>query len=191
MEPFAGRRLSDVVEADLVALIDNGVPESAHLDYKQTLDLENSNKDKARNSRQEFLRDLSALANANGGILLFGISEKRQEQAKTGLPEALIGIEVANEHEYYQLIDQLLRDGLDEPLPGSVEVHLIPLSNSKFVLGSRCPKSHRAPHMVTLGGLTEFRTRTNTGTEPMSTAQIRDAVLPRRRNDRAGKTLVQ
>lgn len=177
MEPFAGRRLSQVREADLVSLIDNGVPESVHLDYKQALDLENPNKDKARNSRQEFLRDLTALANADGGLLLFGVSERREGNVKTGLPEAILGIDVMNEHSYYQLIDQLLRDGVDEPLPGTTEVQLVRLSTGKCVLAVRCSKSHRAPHMVTLGGVTEFRVRTNTGTEPMSTAQIRDAVL--------------
>ena len=53
---------------------------------------------------------------------------------------------------------------------------MVRLANTRFVLAVRCPKSHRAPHMVTLGKLTEFRIRTNTGTESMNTSQIRDAV---------------
>jgi len=50
-------------------LVSDGVPEGQRIEFKSTLP--GSTKDE----RQEFARDVAAMANGGGGLLLFGIGE--------------------------------------------------------------------------------------------------------------------
>jgi predicted HTH transcriptional regulator len=54
--------------ADIQRLITNAVPESRTLEYKQTLKI-GSDGDK-----KEFLADVSAFANTDGGDIIYGLS---------------------------------------------------------------------------------------------------------------------
>jgi hypothetical protein len=56
------KRLSDITVDDLKRLIDDGVAESKHIDYKRELSLEQ------KDAKLDFLRDVSAFANAAGAI---------------------------------------------------------------------------------------------------------------------------
>ena len=61
--------LDQITEAALRKLCDDRCPESNSLDFKRELP-GNSDKDK-----QELLKDVCALANADGGDLVYGIEE--------------------------------------------------------------------------------------------------------------------
>ena len=56
--------------ADIQYLIDNGVEESIHLDFKAAGALAKDDKKK-----NEIAKDVSAFANSDGGIIIYGISE--------------------------------------------------------------------------------------------------------------------
>ncbi|MEO0964056.1 MAG: ATP-binding protein [Planctomycetota bacterium] len=177
MDPFTGRRLSEITEADLVNLIEREVPESIGLDYKAELTIDQKDANRANTAKQRFLQDLTAMANTNGGLMLYGIEERRDDNKKTGLPDKVVGIDIASTDEFTRKIEHLLRDGVDEPLPGNVEIELVDVAESKRVVAIRVPKSYRAPHRVIVAKANDFYRRTNGGKEPMTTAQIRDAVL--------------
>ena len=67
-------------ETYLSQLIRDQVQESLHLDYKKTDALDNTEKNK-----QEISKDVSAFANSDGGIIIYGIVEKKH------LPEKIEG----------------------------------------------------------------------------------------------------
>ena len=171
MDPFANRQLSSVQIEDIERLITNSVAENLFLDYKQELKLDTQDK------KKEFLRDISAFANSEGGTLVFGVEEDRDDNSKpNGLPKSIIGFEVENLDAFMLAADQLIKDGIDERLS---PWRFIPLtaSNGKLVLLLRITPSMRAPHMVSLGGDRRFYIRANNSRQEMSTSQIRDAVL--------------
>ncbi|NHO34338.1 AlbA family DNA-binding domain-containing protein [Acetobacter fallax] len=76
------RALNEITIAELQSLIDNQIPESRRLEYKR--DLWPRNKE----GNKEFLKDISAFANSQGGDLIVGIEEVE------GQPNALVGVEV-------------------------------------------------------------------------------------------------
>ena len=62
--------LAETNQAHLQALIDQGVEEGPHLDFKRQLP-----SDWTRDAKQAFLADVTAFANAGGGDLVYGIDE--------------------------------------------------------------------------------------------------------------------
>src|SRR6266850_4464849 len=105
-----GKLLEDVTLVDIQALKDNQVPESSILDYKLQLDLSDSGK-------RELLRDVAAMANAHGGVLLYGVREARDESNEpTGVPESVEGIQGENESPVRERVEQVIRAGLDPEL---------------------------------------------------------------------------
>ncbi len=171
MGPFANQSLVSVTLDDLRRLIANAVPESLHLDYKRELKLDD------KDSKKEFLRDLTALANSEGGEIVYGIDEDRDAEGKPlGTPKSIDGFAIANRDEFILSIEHIFKDGIDERLP-SYQITTVPVSGDNYVLIIRMPQSFRAPHMVTLGGERRYFLRSNTGKQDMSTSQLRDSVL--------------
>jgi len=75
-------------EEDLEALIDHGVEERLDLEYKASdslLDLTIPKK------KEEIGKDVSAMANAQGGIIIYGMTENSQGEGSPGLPKGLDG----------------------------------------------------------------------------------------------------
>ena len=63
----------DWKEADVLALITNGVKESLELDYKQCASLQ-----KTDGKKKEISKDVSAFANSAGGTIVYGMIENGQ-----------------------------------------------------------------------------------------------------------------
>ncbi len=82
---FEGLKIEDINEAEISSLKENQVPEDRHLDYKRDLPAKGNDKEK-----RDFLGNISALANAGGGHLVFGIEEK------SGVPSSMPGIQEEN-----------------------------------------------------------------------------------------------
>src|SRR6476620_4623355 len=66
--------LTLATKADLQRLIDDGIPESLTLDYKDSAALAKDSK-----SRDELCKDVSAFANSAGGQIVYGINEKNNK----------------------------------------------------------------------------------------------------------------
>ena len=106
-----GKKIDDLQRSDINRLLENGIPESRQLDYKRKLSIANSSE------KKEFLADISAFNNTNGGIIIFGITEKKdQHNNNTGIPDQITPITGLNEDKLKQQIEQLVQDGLSPSL---------------------------------------------------------------------------
>ncbi len=161
--------LDRVEKADIDSLVSNEVREGRTLEYKQAPPT-NSDEDK-----REFLADVSSFANASGGDLLYGVTEKRDADGKTtGIPDAAPGIPVVNIDQEIRRLDSLIRDGIQ---PRITAVHIHPLDGfpSGPVLLVRIRKSFAAPHMVTFKNLSRFFSRNSGGKYQLDVGEIRSA----------------
>src|ERR1035437_3577105 len=78
---FRGKNISEYTALDIQSLIENKVPESKHLDYKRELKFDEK-------SKAEFIYDISSFYNTEGGCIIIGLEEEKDEQNKnTGLPK--------------------------------------------------------------------------------------------------------
>lgn len=75
-------------EEDLEALIENGVEERLDLEYKASDSLLNLTDGR---KKEEVGKDVSAMANAQGGIIIYGMTESRQGDGFPGIPKELDG----------------------------------------------------------------------------------------------------
>ena len=71
--------------ADIQFLIDNSVEESTELEYKRSFAKANPK------WKEELAKDISAMANANGGIFIYGLAEKNVSNGLS-LPELITPI---------------------------------------------------------------------------------------------------
>jgi len=160
-----GKNVNQITEEDLQALVDNSVPESKTIEYKQSLP-SNSDSDK-----REFLADVSSFANASGGDLIYGIIEDK----KTGTPKSLAGLSIENIDQEILRLDNIIRTGIQPRLPSVAISPPIPLKNSNVALIVRVPKSWISPHRVIFGGHDKFYSRSSNGKYPLDVAELRVA----------------
>jgi hypothetical protein len=154
---------------DLLYLIKNSVHEDRELDYKETLP------DQSPDSHRNFLYDASSLANAAGGLLIFGVRERRDSGGKpTGEPEEAVGLANFNQDAEILRLDSMLRDGIEPRIP-EIRPHVVRGLKNGSALVLAVPKSRAGPHMAKHGGTARFYTRNNRGNEPMNYHQIREA----------------
>lgn len=176
------KKIEEITEYDLQALIDNKVLESKTIEYKREPP-NNSDSDK-----KEFLTDITSFANSSGGDLIFGIEQDNQ----TGEPKSINGIEVENVDKEKTRLDNIIRSGV-EPRILSVAIQPIPLSNSKFVILIRILKSWIGPHRVIFGGHAKFYARNSSGKYEMDIDELRvafnlaETIIERIRNFRADR----
>jgi hypothetical protein len=159
--------LTQVDRGVIEALITNEVRESRSLDYKDKLP---SGKN---DDRKEFLADVSAMANAGGGDIVFGIAERREDGRPTGLPESVSGLGGVNLDAESLRLENMIRDGIDPRISG---LRLWPVEgiDGGPVLVLRVPKSYLAPHMVKTGDSRSY-SRNNSGKYPLDVTEIRSA----------------
>ena len=104
--------LEKIDKAMIESLVENSVPESRTLEYKETFP------GRTEKDNHEFLADVTAIANSSGGDLIFGIKEKRDGDNKTtGEPQEACGVGQQNLDEEIRRLDNLLRNGVDPRLP--------------------------------------------------------------------------
>ena len=162
--PIAGKPLDHITEQDLLDLIQNGIQEDKTLEYKQELKLQRDG------DKKEFLADVSAMANAAGGDLVFGMTEQ------DGIPEELIGLAGVNIDQEKLRIENLLASGIKPRIP-NVNICGLLLSSGDPVILIRIPRSWVAPHMVTIQGHNKFYGRHSAGKYLLDVDDIRQSVL--------------
>ena len=129
-----GKSLLDCNEDDLNEIIDNpDYRESEYLDYKRDFSILNYSKDKNKKEQAiiEFRNDVCAMANGNGGYLIYGIGEG---DGNNGIPHDLVGFETLNIN-----FDKLLlhiKTWLQtiQPRIPYYRTNVIELQNGKYVL---------------------------------------------------------
>jgi hypothetical protein len=151
-----GKRVEQLEETDIKRLVQNRSQETKSLDYKKELKI-GQDKDK-----KEFLFDISAMYNTEGGCLIFGIEESKDDKGQnTGTPETICGIEIENADKLTQQIEDIV-SGNTEPSISSMLLKILEI-DGHFVLIIGISKGYGLPAMVTFNQTNKFYRRRNSG----------------------------
>lgn len=153
--PFA-----DLGEEQLRALLGE-VAETRDLDFKRDLPAATPE------GKREFLKDVSSLANAGGGDLVYGVDEDENGVAREIVPQQF------NPDEECLRWEEVLLRGVDPRIPG-VQIRAIDVAGGRVLL-VRVPQSWNGPHAVTFGGMLRFYSRHSTGVYGLDVAELRSA----------------
>ena len=127
--------LTEYTPADIQSLIDNNVEESLYLDFKESRALDKSDKKK-----EEISKDVSAFANSDGGIIVYGISESNHCAGSLSF--------IDGETYTKEWLEQIINSRISERIDG---IQIIPIrfegDLKKSVYVVKIPRSTRAPHM--------------------------------------------
>lgn len=148
-------------EADIDALLNAQRPEDLSLEYKAADSLNKSDK-----SKSEIAKDISAMANSAGGVVLYGINEQKRQ----GGPIIADGINPQDIP--VESLEQVIDSRISRRIPG-LRVTPIPLTSTpgKSVYAVYVPQSNLAPHMTADH---RYSKRLGTTTAFMEEYEIRD-----------------
>ncbi|MGZ6972124.1 MAG: AlbA family DNA-binding domain-containing protein, partial [Thermoanaerobaculia bacterium] len=158
-------RIEGISLADIQRLLDNQVPEGRAIEYKKELP------GSSDSERKEYLADVSSLANAGGGNLLFGLA------ARGGIPVALSAIQTDDPEAVVARLESGAADGIDPRITG-LSTKYLPCG-AGFVFVMFVPQTWNGPHMVTFKGSSRFFSRTSFGKYPLDVRQIGEAFVAR------------
>lgn len=157
-------RLEMVTEADLASLISAQSEEAKRLEFKRDLQIATDDQ------KREFLSDVTSLANADGGDLIFGV------RADYGVAAELVGLRNFVPDDRICQLENLLRDSA-QPRVSGIQMCAITLTSGTHALIIRIPRSFASPHMVRHSGVTRFCGRNNAGKYDLDVNEIRSSFL--------------
>lgn len=149
---------------DLHSLIRDQVRESKQLDFKRE-------PWSGANWSKEWCKDISALANTEGGAIVLGI---REEDA---VAVELVGCE-GEIDELKRRLNQSVEAGVSPRL--QVDFREFPLPTGRWAMVIATPPSRFGPHMNSAAGDNRFHKRTSTNTEVMDVDELRRAFTTHR-----------
>src|SRR2546423_3149968 len=153
-----GKHINNLEEADIKRLFSSGIREGKTLEYKRELNI-SEEKDK---NRQEFLFDIAAMYNTEGGCIIYGIEELKDEKNKnTGLPGKLVHQTLGNFDQTVLTIHDIVRNYTD-PSIGSLIVRSMIVDGAMIVIVG-IGKVWGLPSMVTFNTAYRFYRRNTTG----------------------------
>ena len=152
--------LHSIQEADLQELVDNNVREVKSIEYKQALP---GNSD---GEKREFLYDVSSLANASGGDLIYGIKEI------DGVAAEVSGLQISNPDGEILRLEGIIRTGIEPRILG-LAIHAMQLEDKGVAIIIRIPRSFALPHVVKYGGAFKFYSRNSAGKYQLDVAELR------------------
>jgi predicted HTH transcriptional regulator len=146
-------------ENDLNYLIQNGIEESLNLDYKSARSL-----DKTDGKKAELAKDISAFANSNGGIIIYGIEEQDHKPTEFSFVDG----NFLNKEWLENVIDSKIH-----PRIQSVIIYPIRIKNqlTNTIYLVKIPESLNGPHMSTDK---KYYRRYNFKSVPMEEYEIRN-----------------
>lgn len=161
------KKVDALTESDIQNLIESQVAESRLLDYKKVLKV-GSDKD-----RKEFLYDISAMYNTDGGCIIYGIEEAKDDNGhNTGTPFQIDGINIENEDKLVQSLESTI-EGNTDPKIGPLLFKVLDM-NERKVLVIGIPKRLGPPSMITFKQSNKFYCRRNSGKYLADTRELRN-----------------
>lgn len=154
--------------ADIQRLVEDGVAEGRDLDYKELLPKD------GEDDKREFRFDVSSFANAGGGVILYGVREKKGPDGPTGIPEKVIPLSLNPDKETLRL-EQILRSHIDPRIP-EVQVRFVEVENGHVGV-VRIPKSWQGLHLVKHNDSYRFYSRTSKGKYILDVDEIRNGFV--------------
>lgn len=161
--------VSDVAQLNeqrLLAFLRLAIDEGPYLDYKEAM-----SGGSPKDSKREFLKDVTGFANAAGGLLLIGV---REPDAAVEVEQQLVGID--DGEAIAQNLERVAASCVDPRIPGLL-IRSVPLSTGRACVIAHVPSSLGRPHMVQHEGHRSFYVRHSESTGPMTTHELREAVL--------------
>ena len=152
--------LENYTKEDIQYLIDFGVEESVHLDYKASGALA-----KTDSKKKEISKDVSAFANSDGGIIVYGVEERGHKAVGFSYID---GNEITKEW-----LEQVINSTINQKIDG---IEIFPIRNNDNISESiyivRIPRSYRAPHMISIDKC--YYKRCNFESVKMEEYEVRD-----------------
>ncbi len=143
-----------ITEIDLLGIINNGIEESIHLEYKRQL-----------NDNEKIAKTLSSFANSDGGNVIYGIVEEEHKPVEINPLES---------KSIREKIDQITHNNIDPPLNikiWPVDVEISGKKGQVFVI--YIPKKY--PYLHFEKSSHKFYKRTNFTSTPMERYEIEQA----------------
>ena len=159
-----------ITEANLQALVTEGKREDTQLEFKLTLPSANDE------GKREFLKDVTSMANSQGGDIIYGIREDRSNPDDAGKAAEVVGIGGVSIDATKLWMHELINSSVEERLLG-VAIRDIPLAQGGFALVVRVPKSWNSPHVVRHRNHWRFYARNSAGVYAMNVTELRTAFL--------------
>jgi Putative DNA-binding domain len=169
---WEGKALLEVNEADIRQVINAGLQEHLQLEYKSAIYEDNDR------GRRESLLDICMFANAEGGILLIGVPETRDQQGQpTGIPDPAgqLGINLPNPELILNSLDARVIACIEERLP--LELAAIDVGNGLRILAIRVGNSTNKPHCVRYQSHVYFPSRRERSRYEMDIREIKELVM--------------
>lgn len=138
-----GKSFLECTEEDLEVLIDNpDFRENEYIEYKQGFSFLDEPKGKNRNEKiAEFKNDVCAFANAEGGYLIFGISDEN------GCANKIIGVDIPENNTDKFELDRRNNLAAISPKIPYMSYHFVGLKNEKFVVIIYVKHDNFAPYV--------------------------------------------
>lgn len=151
-----GIRADKVDEGIIKRLVESEIQESKILEYKRELSIDKEN------DKKEFLYDVTSIYNTEGGCLIYGIEEKKDnDRNSTGIPEKITGIEIDNYDKLSLKIEDTIKNCTEPSISNIIIKQVIVEGKSVLILG--IPKGLGLPVMVTYQKINKFYRRRNSG----------------------------
>ena len=153
-------------KSDLDKLIEANVSEGIQIEFKKELTID------ANNDKKEFISDITALANTEGGVLFIGIEERKDDNGKnTGVADKITPIKISNVDQLIQKINNFIRSGTNPPLT-NVHINPIEIEANKYVLVFTINPTIDLPVMNTVNKTNKFYKRTSVGKYPVEVYEL-------------------
>lgn len=143
---------------DLVNLIENQIEESINLDYKSAKSLDNTDLKK-----RELAKDVSAFANSDGGIIIYGIQEENHKPTR---------LDFVNGNEYTkEWLENVIDSNIQQKIHG-IKIYPIRINSDikETVYVVKIPSSSSAPH---ISADKKYYRRYNFKSVPMEEYEVR------------------
>ncbi|MBK9421116.1 MAG: ATP-binding protein [Flavobacteriales bacterium] len=162
------KRARDVGAEEIERLVSGGIAESKTLDYKREIRIDKDS------DKKEFLYDLAALANTDGGVIIVGIDERKDSQERSSsVAGEVVGFKIENEEQFKQRVEDLVYSSI-EPRVGGLHVRFVEVGQ-KQVLLIAVERFVGLPHMVTLGKTNKFYRRNSASKYLMDVYELNEA----------------
>ena len=158
--------LAETNQSHLQALIDQGIEEGPHLDFKRQLP-----SDWTRDAKQAFLADITAFANAGGGDLVYGIDEV------DAVANAIVPMTQENWDERLRCLQDFLLHDV-EPRVAGVQFQRVTVSVNSAggsALVVRVPQSWSGPHRIKTNH--HFYVREGQRNRQLNVPELRELIL--------------
>ncbi|WP_126244378.1 AlbA family DNA-binding domain-containing protein [Chitinophaga rhizosphaerae] len=165
---LSGKSVVELSNEDILSLIERRVPESITLDYKRDFKLKDDG------DRSELLADITAFHNTEGGIIIFGLEDEKDElNQSTGIPQLPSGNRVAidNYDKVISQIEEIVKNNTDPQLSHLSFSSLIPV-NGCNVFAISIPKNLSLPTRISFKNSSKFYRRRNTGKYLLDTHEL-------------------